>query len=151
MADEFQTITTQEELNRIIEDRLARERKKYEGFEGLKADSEELKQLKAQDLPKQIADLTAKLQQRQTELEGLQTRAEAAETALLRARIAREAGLPAALADRLTGKNEAEIRKDAEALKGVLGDQPQKTAPLADLSGGGSGGAWGKVAAALRG
>lgn len=47
-------------------------------------------------------------------------RADAAEAKLLRHRIAHEFGLPFDLAERLQGKDEAELRADAKTLSGMI-------------------------------
>lgn len=50
------------------------------------------------------------------ERDALQTKVKSYETGALRQRIAREKGIPAELADRITGETEADIRKDADAV-----------------------------------
>jgi len=145
---EFTTIETQEELNRIIEERLRREREKYADYEALKADSAALRELKGKKLDEQVTALSGQLQTAQTALSEMQTRAEKAERSLLRSRVAREANLPAELADRLTGDDEAALKADAEAL-GKLLRPAAPAAPLAEPETG-SGGAWGAMSAALK-
>ena len=46
-------------------------------------------------------------------------------------RVAHETGLPYEMADRLTGSNEEEIKKDAESLVKLIGNQ-NKIPPLAN-------------------
>ena len=148
---EFQKIETQEELDRIIGERLQRERQKYADYDQLKADSAALGALRAQKLDERVTTLTGQLQQAQTDLAGMKTRAEKAERSLLRSRIAREAGLPAELSDRLTGETEDELKADAQALAKLV--QPPKAAdpaPLADLSSGGGGSAWDAISEKLK-
>ena len=149
MAEEFKTITTQEELDRIIADRLARERKKYDGFDGYKADSEALKALQAQDLPGQVTKLTEQVSRLTADLQAEKDKSAAANLALLRGRIAREAGLPDALADRLTGADEKALRKDAETLAGLV-NAGQKPAPMAEAESGSGGGVWGEMLGRLK-
>ena len=117
---EFKPIESQEELDKIITNRLEREReasnKRYEGFispeDHKKALAEQQKTFddykKAHegDL-KTIEDLTAKNK--------------AYETAALKSRVAREVGLDIAWADRIGGEDETSIRADAEALKKLVG------------------------------
>lgn len=50
------------------------------------------------------------------ERDALQGKVKGFETGALRQRIAREKGIPAEMADRLTGETEADIRKDAETV-----------------------------------
>ena len=119
MAD-FQAITTQEELDSIIKDRLKRDReaqtKKYEGWispeDHKKAVDEANKALDDYmaahaGIEQQIADLKAKNQEY--------------ETASLKSRIAHEVKLPYELIDRIRGTDEKSIRADAEALKEFVG------------------------------
>ena len=113
MAEEFKAIETQEALDAVIKDRLARNTrtvtdevtKKFEGWispDDAKKSADQITQLTAKvaELTQQITDLTAKNT--------------AAELGALRTRIAHETGLPFELADRLNGSTEEEIRKDAE-------------------------------------
>lgn len=146
---EFKAIETQEELNRIVETRLNREREKYADYDQLKQDSEALKELKGKKYDEQISALDGKLQKAQTDLAAMQTRAEAAERSLLRSKIARDANLPAELADRLTGDDEAALRADAEALSKLIVPK-QPPAPLADPGTGSENGVWGGLSNALK-
>ena len=136
---EFQAITTQEELNRIIEDRLGRERAKYAKFDEYKADSEAYQAIKGKDYEKQISDLNGDLAKKSKDLSDVTKRAEQAERSLLRSKVAREEGLPWELADRLQGEDEKALREDAKALAKFAGTsmEPQ---PLADLDDPGKGG-----------
>ena len=146
---EFKTIETQEELDRIIEARLNRERAKYADYEQLKQDSAALKELQGKKYEDQINALNGQIQKAQTDLASMQTRAEAAERSLLRSKVAAEEKLPAALADRLTGDDEAALRADAQALAKLIAPAAPP-APLADPGSGSNGGAWGEIANALK-
>ena len=134
---EFQPINTQEELDRVLASRLQRERdtvtktfqaqiterdEKITGFESTIA-----------DLNKQIETLNGQTG-RITELEA---KVREYETASVKTRIAREAGLPAELADRLSGADEAAMRADAENLAKLLKSQ-QAPAPMYRPSGEGA-------------
>lgn len=75
------------------------------------------------DLQGQITTLTGErdtLQGQITTLteerDALQGKVKGFETGALRQRIAREKGIPAEMADRLTGETEADIRKDADVV-----------------------------------
>lgn len=144
------TINTQEELNKMFGERAEaarraeRERleKQYAGFEGFKA--------KAEKYDSDIAALNEKI----TGLEGekstgaakiseLEGKVREYETNSVKMRIAREAGLPAELADRLSGADEAAMRTDAEALAKLI--KGQNVAPMYHQ--GGEGGTDGKDAA----
>ena len=122
----FKAIETQEELDRIIQDRLAREKEKYSDYDELKkskvdleaqvgtlqtANEKSLQQLKEHDAT--VSDLNAKIA--------------GYETANLRTRIAIKNGLPIDLADRLVGEDEESIMADAERLAGFV--KPKATTP----------------------
>ena len=136
---EFQAITTQEELNRIIEERLGRERAKYAKFDEYKADSEAYQAFKGKDYEKQISDLNDDLAKKSKDLSDVTKRAEQAERSLLRSKVAREEGLPWELADRLQGEDEKALRADAQALAKFAGEKKEPQ-PLADLDDHGKGG-----------
>ena len=120
---EFTPINTQEELDKVLASRLQRERdtitgkfqtqiterdEKIAGFESTIA-----------DLNKQIETLNGQTG-RITELEA---KVREYETASAKTRIARETGLPADLADRISGADEAAMRADAENLAKLLKGQ----------------------------
>jgi TolA-binding protein len=134
---EFQPINTQEELDRVLASRLQRERdtvtksfqaqiterdEKITGFEST-----------IKDLNKQIETLNGQTG-RVAELEA---KVREYETASVKTRIARETGLPAELADRLSGADEAAMRADAENLAKLLKTQ-QAPAPIYRPSGEGA-------------
>lgn len=122
---EFKAIETQEELDRIIGERLKRERdateKKYADFETLKEKAARYDEIEKKDFAGQIKTLTEKLSAKDAELASsnstiseLTARANKAETSMLKAKIAHENGVPLELAGRLVGETEEDIRKDAE-------------------------------------
>lgn len=133
------TLNTQEEVNQFFGERARHVRsatraeveaefnQKYAGFDGFKAKAE-----------KYDADIAAR-DQRITELEGEKSNSAAKiselegkireyETNSVKMRIAREAGLPAELADRLSGADEAAMRSDAESLAKLI--KGQNVAPM---------------------
>ena len=134
---EFQPINTQEELDRVLASRLQRERdtvtksfqaqiterdEKITGFESTIADlNKQIESLNGQT--GRVAELEAKVREY--------------ETASVKTRIARETGLPAELADRLSGADEAAMRADAENLAKLLKSQ-QAPAPMYRTSGEGA-------------
>ena len=137
---EFTPITTQEQFEAIMKDRLERERtsvaKKYEGYT-LSKDAE--------TNAKKYADYDKQIAERDTRLKHY-------ETASVKTRIAYETGLPYEMASRLSGDAEEEIRKDAEALVALIGKN-KPVAPLADQESKPSGknGAISALAKSLRG
>lgn len=134
---EFQPINTQEELDRVLASRLQRERdtvtksfqaqieerdQKITGFESTIADlNKQIESLNGQT--GRVAELEAKVREY--------------ETNSVKMRIARETGLPAELADRLSGADEAAMRADAENLAKLLKTQ-QAPAPIYRPSGEGA-------------
>ena len=127
MAD-FTPITTQAEFDAAIAERLSRQEKsiraQFDGMmpagdvEKLKAGYEEtitgLKK-QADEAAGQIADLTAKVGRYESDS--------------VKTRIALEMGLPLGMASRLAGDTEDAIRRDAEALRGMM---KPAAAPLAN-------------------
>lgn len=141
MSD-FTPITTQEQFDALIGDRIKREResmaKKYAGHEDL------LK--KVADYEKQIGELTASAQESAKKYAGydktlaeLQTKVKGYETASVKTRIAHETGIPYELAHRLAGETEDDIRKDAEAMVKFVGANTRKATPLASTEPAGTG------------
>lgn len=108
---------TQAELDQIVQDRIKRERQKYEGFDDLKAKAEKFDQLEAE---------------KQSDLERLEARATEAEGKLTplqqqnaRLSVAIQKGLVgdrAFLVDRLKGETEEELAADAESLLEQFGN-----------------------------
>lgn len=110
-ANEPKTFT-QEELDKILNDRLARERKKYEGInlDELKSKAarlDELEEASKTELEKE-RERTKKLQ---AELDGIR---KAEEIRAIRDAVAKETGIPANL---LTADDELGCREQAEAIR----------------------------------
>jgi hypothetical protein len=134
---EFKAITTQEEFDAAIKDRIARNTKtvtdevtkKYEGWispDDFSAKTKELNDKfdsltkQAAEKDKSIADLTAENK--------------SAKLTALKTKIAHEKGIPYELAARLNGETEEDLIKDAETLAGFVQNHP--TAPLKNTDGG---------------
>lgn len=122
----FKAITTQADLDRIIGARLDRERKKYAGFEDLKAKAEKYDAIE---------------EGQKTELQKLQERIERAEkeNAVFKQReqvntwaaeVSKETGVPANL---LRGSTKDELESHAAMLKEFTGEQ--STAPVVQSDG----------------
>lgn len=122
---EFKAITTQEEFEAAIKDRLDRINAKYADYDDLKKKAGESDGLR-KDLENANAEIkklkdaadaaAATLANHDQEVGSLKDRAEKAEKSLLQRTIAEEAGLPSSLASRLAGSTEAEMREDAKNL-----------------------------------
>lgn len=130
--EEFKPITTQDEFDAVIGERLKHEREtlaeKYGDYDDLKN--------KVADYEKQIGQMTRAAEDSakkyagyEKDLADLQAKVKGYETASVKTRIAHETGLPYELAERLRGEEEADIRKDAEALAKMVGGQTRKAAP----------------------
>lgn len=133
MAD-FTPITTQEEFDKAIQERLSRKDReladKYKDYLSPNQ-QEKLRKEYEEKLTKAAEDLKA-IQDKQKEhdqtVSDLTKRAQTAENSLLKNQIAYEHKLPLELATRLVGDNKADLEKDAETLASLL--KPQGAAPL---------------------
>ena len=123
MAD-FTPITTQEQLDAVIGERLKRERetisKKYADYDELKtrtqtqADQIDQMTRASQENAKKYAEYDEQQAQMQAKIREY-------ETASVKTRVALECGLPYAMSARLTGETEEEIRRDAQTLAKLMG------------------------------
>ena len=126
---DFEAITTQEEFDTRIKERLDREKEKYEKklkeFEGYKAKADEF-QTKLNESNKKLESYEAS----KTRISELETKIAKYESDSVKTRIANEFGIPYELASRLSGDTEEEIRKDAQAISGFI-SKPGPLAPSA--------------------
>ena len=124
------TLNSQEEVNHFMAERLERakrtgaeeEAKKFAGFDDFKAKAEKYDS-DVEALNKTIAGLRGEKETSTAKITELEAKIREYETNSVKMRIAREAGLPAELADRLTGTDEETLRADAEALRKVFKGQ----------------------------
>lgn len=133
---EFTPITTQAEFDAAIAERLTRQEKTITArFDGAMT-ADDVKKLKAgyettiSDLRKQVENAGIKAAESEKQLTDLNARIRGYETDSVKTRIALEMGLPYQMARRLTGETEEDIRRDAEALRGMM-SQGRPVAPLA--------------------
>ena len=149
----FKAIETQEEFDRIITDRLSRQK---EGFDKQLGELDQLKTANT-DLEKQVGTLQSTIEQSKAgqedyakQISDLTSKVAGYETANLRTRIALQNGLPYDLADRLVGEDEESIKADAERLSSFV-TKKQTTAPLKDLANisNGKNSAWSQMASSL--
>ena len=125
---EFKAIETQEELDAVIKDRLARNTKTVTAevtkqYEGYISPDDAAKAKKG--LEDEITKLKGQITEKDTSIAELKAKNTEYETAAVKAKIAREYGIPAELADRLSGTNEEEYKADAQALaKFVAQEKP---------------------------
>jgi hypothetical protein len=143
----FVPITTQEQLDSIITERLKRDRearaKEFEGW------------VSPEDHQAALDTLAHELEKQKTANETLAAANKQYETASVKSRIADEVGLDRRLINRLNGETEEEIRKDAEGLKSLFGsanvpdmDMMRSTEP--SQKGGNTNAAWAEMSAQLR-
>ena len=126
----FKTIETQEELDRIIQERLNREKEKFADYDAIKTSNAELEN-EVGTLKSTIEETnTAKKSHEQT-VADLNKKIAEYETASLRTRIALQNGLPIDLADRLVGDDEESIKADAERLSSFV--SKTMSAPLKNV------------------
>lgn len=155
MSD-FQIIETQEQLDKVIGERIRRaEQKAAEKY----ADYEDLKTQNAGYVT-QIAQLQSQLQAQTDKITGFEAdvadltgKVHAYETASVKTKVALELGLPYQMANRLTGDDEKAIRADAEAMKQLIGAQVPPApigSPEPNTKGGsGTGNLWAAVASQM--
>lgn len=133
MSD-FTPIMTQEDFDKAIQKRLAqKEREVTEQFKDFLSPTQlsALKEEYEEKLTKAADDLKTaqeKIKGHSDTVSDLTKRAEAAESRLLKSKIAYDHKLPLELADRLVGDTKEDLDKDAETLAGLM--KPSATAPL---------------------
>ena len=114
--DEFKIIETQEELDKIIAERLKRERSKVEDEykEKINTYETQIQELKSEnaDIKSNLGNLTEK----DTEIEKLQGRIKGYEKSDLQRKVAIENKIPYNLAGRIQGDTEEEMIEDAKSL-----------------------------------
>ena len=116
----FQPITSQEQLNSIIGDRIKRAQesveKKYADFI-----SPEDHQKALADANKAFDDFKKAHEGDEQTIADLTAKNKAYETAAIKSRIAHEVGLDYAWISRINGEDEKSIREDAESIKKLVG------------------------------
>ena len=129
---EFKIIESQEQFDAMVKDRIARAkdsvREEFSDYDTLKTQNAELSKQIAQ-LTEQLKTQTATIDTNKTDLDALNAKISAYESASVKTRIALELGLPYQMAERLTGNDETEIRADAENMLKLIGTR-QPVAPL---------------------
>ena len=125
---EFKPITTQEEFDAAIKERLSREKAKYSDYDQLKSRVTELETENA-DLKSTIEANNQSKADADKQLEEMQNQISNYETASLRTRVALQHGLPYDLADRLQGTDEESFKADAERFAGYM-KRAQPVAPV---------------------
>ena len=115
MADEEKKFT-QEDVDKIVQERLARERAKYADYDQIKAELEATRASHA-ELRAENVSLKAEIAERDGKAKDSELKAQKAE-------IAKKAGLPEALSSRIEGATPEELEADALRLAESLGPGP---------------------------
>ncbi len=150
MSD-FKAITTQEEFDAAIGERIKRERetlaKKYEGYISPEKLAEKEKESAAsmEELTKKLEKLTKDAATHEKTVNELNAKIKGYESDSVKTRIAHEVGLPYELASRLSGDDEDAIRKDAEGLSKLMGSGRHEAPPLASRDKAGKSGRGGEA------
>lgn len=121
---EFTPITTQEQFNEVIGERLKRKeeevRKEYADYDTQKQTITE-KESKITELEGKINELNGKISGFEQQIGEKDARIKGYETDSVKTRIAREMGLPFEAIDFLKGEDEEAIKKSASTLKAFVG------------------------------
>ena len=128
---EFKIIETQEELDKILKERL--DRAKAQSDKALEEKSDELKKVKAElEASKALVNEQAeKLQNHDGIVAKLNEELAGIKLNGLKHQVAHEYNLPYEMAERLRGANEDELKEDAESLKKYVGVNKPTVLPLA--------------------
>lgn len=117
---EFQVIQTQEEFDAKIKERLERERNSVtKQFANWVSPEDNAKVIA--EYQKQIDEIKASHSEDSKTIETLTAQVKSYETANLKSKVAYELGLPYGMSSRISGETEEDIRKDAQALKDLIG------------------------------
>lgn len=124
----FEVIETQEQLDKVIGTRIERAKEAAKAEFQSKLDELDTLTTKLEEKESKITSLSEELETakaaktaNEAKIEDLTAKVQKYESDSVKTRIAQEFGLDAGLANRLTGETEEDIRKDAEALKGIVG------------------------------
>lgn len=128
MSKEFTPITTQEDFDAAIQERLKREKEKFADYEELKTKNEAL-EAEIGTLKSALEESNTKIGSYDQSVSELQKKIADYETASLKTKIALQKGLPYALASRLVGDDEESINADAEKLSELI-KRDEPVAPL---------------------
>jgi septal ring factor EnvC (AmiA/AmiB activator) len=131
---EFKAITTQEEFDKAIQERLARQKesieKQYADYAEIKARNTEL-ETEIGALKTTLSETNGKTESYDKDIAELNAKIAGYETANIRTRIALQHGIPYDLAGRLVGEDEESITADAKKLAELVGKK-EPIAPLKD-------------------
>lgn len=123
---EFKAITTQEELDSIIGERLKRQKesisKQYTDYEELKTKNVDLEK-ELTELKKSLESSTSSKTELEKQIEELTGKVKAHDLSSLKIKYALENGIPYNLAGRISGDDEESIKADAQSLSDFFKSQ----------------------------
>lgn len=123
---EFKPITTQEELDSIIGERLKRQKesilKQYTDYEDLKTKNVDLEK-ELTELKKSLESSTSSKTELEKQIEELTGKVKAHDLSSLKIKYALENGIPYHLAGRISGDDEDSIKADAQSLSDFFKSQ----------------------------
>lgn len=123
---EFKAITTQEELDSIIGERLKRQKesilKQYTDYEELKTKNVDLEK-ELTELKKSLESSTSSKTELEKQIEELTGKVKAHDLSSLKIKYALENGIPYNLASRISGDDEESIKADAQSLSDFFKSQ----------------------------
>lgn len=133
MKMEFKPITTQEEFDKAIQERLNRQKesieRQYADYADLKAKNAEMEK-ELGSLRNTLSEVNEKAKGYDKTFAELNAKIAGYETANLKTKIALQHGLPYDFASRLVGEDEKAIRADAESLSKLFKTQNTQPPPL---------------------
>lgn len=127
---EFKAIETQEQLDRIISERLNREKEKFSDYESLKGDKEKLEQ-QLLEMNESLEATNANKKTYEQQIEELNSKVKDFEIKNIKTKVALENGIPLDFANRISGDDEKAIKEDAQKIASFFKSQ-NPTPPLKD-------------------
>ena len=106
---------TQADLDRVVTDRLRREREKFSGYDDLKAKASKLDEIEQQN-QSEIEKANSKAATLAEEKQALGDQNKSLTTENLRLRVALDKSVPSDLIDRLRGETKEDLEADADSL-----------------------------------
>ena len=127
MAKEFQAITSQEQLDNVIGERLRRQKEQFEEkikeYEALKEENSKL-QTELEQKNQFIEENKKETSMRTEDYENLEKELSSLKLQQLKQKIAINNGIPLDLANRLSGKDEETLLEDAKTLSQFINSNP---------------------------
>ena len=127
MAKEFQAITSQEQLDNVIGERLRRQKEQFEEkikeYEALKEENSKL-QTELEQKNQFIEENKKETSMRTEDYENLEKELSSLKLQQLKQKIAINNGIPLDLANRLSGDNEETLLEDAKTLSQFINSNP---------------------------